>query len=88
MPTKNEIARLRKVVTNLNKVLDELHQAQGTLYPEGLRQYREAIQKIIKEAQALSDKIKLPPTTGRKGVSVMIDQQDDLNLDDNDDEAA
>jgi hypothetical protein len=89
MPTKNEIARLRKVQVNLNKILDELHQAQGTLYPESLRPYRDGIGKAIKDIQALNDKIKLPPTTARKVSVVEADQDEGLDLDlDEGDEAA
>lgn len=79
MLTKNEIARLRKVTTNLHKVLDELHQAQGTLYPEGLRTYRNTVGSCIRDVQGLLDKIKLPPTSKR---GTVVPPQLDLDEDD------
>ena len=90
MLTKNEIARLRKVSTNLHAILDQAHMASGTLYPENLRSYRDAIQKLIRDTQAVLDRIKLPPTTGKKGTVVAAgqdEQPDDLDLDEPDEAA-
>ena len=87
MLTKNEIARLRKVQVNLHSILDQAHMAVGTLYPENLRQYRDGLQKLIKDVQAIQDKIKLPPTTGKKGATVVEGQVDDLDFDEPDEAA-
>jgi hypothetical protein len=86
--TKNEIARLRKVQSNLHAILDQAHMAVGTLYPESLKPYRDGLQKLIKDVQAIQDRIKLPPTTARK-VNVVEAGHEGLDLDlDEGDEAA
>jgi hypothetical protein len=72
--SKNEAARLRRVVTSLHTVLDALHRAQGELYPEPLGAYREDVRELIGGAEAAVSRIAAELPSRRK----QHDNQPDL----------
>lgn len=73
---KNEAARLRKVATNLDTVLDALHIAAGTLYPPSLKVFRDDIGELIESAKEVLGAIKKDLPAKKPGPQAKSQQLD------------
>src|SRR4029077_13025988 len=76
MPSKNEAARLRRVVSHLDSVMDALHRASGELYPPNLKVYREDIQELIENAKETLAAIKKDLPAKKPGPQAKSQQLD------------